>query len=145
MKIQEGLIYKCADTFRVLEILKVSAYGLRVFDFKLDYVTFIGNESILPLPINEDVLLGFGFQKVPAYKVNEFEWYERYQIRNAVEGRTFEVQIIHSNYGNKEHTDICYAVGGDRQSIKNTNHAHDLQLAYNLITGNDLKFNIKKV
>jgi len=61
-------------------------------------------DELIGIPITHDILINkFKFERYDDVRVNEYEYYERYVLKNVVCGTSnFEVHVIYSNYGGQK-------------------------------------------
>jgi len=114
-------------------------------DFKLDTLNaWVYLKNCAPIPLTEQWLLDFGFEKYDNVVVNQFEYFERFVLKNVIEGTSnFEVHIIHSNYDPKSQSEdfveIIFSIDIDeRQRTKETGFVHNLQNSFFIVTGEEL-------
>ena len=97
--------------------------------------------------ITEEWLLHFGFElwKSSEHYSNERESYKRYVAYNVIGGTSnFEVHIVTSTYGNKEHTQLIVSIDEDER-INNSvelEFIHQLQNFYFVLTGYEISIEL---
>jgi len=97
-------------------------------------------EDYLAIPLTRNWLISFGFEHYGVVRVNEYESYSRWVLRNIIDGTSnFEVHVINSNYGGIESKEICFSIDNDeRQYVKETSFVHNLQNCFYQCTGFEL-------
>lgn len=120
-------------TKNIIEVDSINELGITLFADIIDEDMFVNNQEeaddIEPIPLTEEWLLKFGFEKTPNssmvqyWKLGTFILYHEYYIHNATTNREyFEL----SNY---------YDIRGSSNEII---YIHQLQNLYHALTGEEL-------
>lgn len=124
-----------------LPIISISDSNIIIFKNYSPFNKICLLDELEPIKINSNWLFKFGFKKYEDVIDNDYEYYNRYVLEEAIDkSRSFEVHVIYSSYDGEHTIDYCYSIGkSDRFYVKDPEFIHTLQNTFLLFSGNELK------
>lgn len=133
LRIGNYLYYKDTDFVATVELI----HGKNHFDCRDEFGSFTPNNKYQPIPLTEEWLLNFGFEKIGSFK----EWNKRNSVLKEKEYSfpIFDHKNINMYFYSTPFADNYFFYNGTHIPVNKMPNVHQIQNLYFALTGKELE------